>query len=235
MPEEWQKHLHQWATMNEKYKIAGNGGAMVPDRNEEYFLYQTLLGMWPLDQSELSGVLERLQSYAVKAIREAMVHTRWTRPNLAHEEGLKKFIAAILDEKQNTAFLEDFFSFHHDIAFYGMLNSLSQTLLKITAPGVPDFYQGSELWDFRLVDPDNRGTVDFARRIELLNSLKQNLSREKTEFVGELLKNWTDGRIKLYLILKALGFRQEFSQLFTDGDFVPAEISGERSENVTGF
>jgi (1->4)-alpha-D-glucan 1-alpha-D-glucosylmutase len=235
MPQEWQKRLHQWAAMNEQYKVAGNGGAMVPDRNEEYFLYQTLLGMWPLEESEFGGVLERLQSYAVKAIREAMVHTRWTRPNLAHEEGFKKFIAAILDEKQNHAFLEDFFSFHREIAFYGMLNSLSQTLLKITAPGVPDFYQGSELWDLRLVDPDNRGTVDFARRIKLLTSLKQMASRETAGFSGELLKNWTDGRIKLYLISKALRCRQEFGALFTDGNFVPAEVSGERSENVTAF
>jgi (1->4)-alpha-D-glucan 1-alpha-D-glucosylmutase len=235
MPQEWQRRLHQWAAMNEKYKIAANGDAMVPDRNEEYFLYQTLLGMWPLEQGELGGVLGRLQSYAVKAIREAMVHTRWTRPNLAHEEGLKNFIVAILDQKQNNVFLKDFFSFHRHIAFYGMLNSLSQTLLKITAPGVPDFYQGSELWDLRLVDPDNRGTVDFARRIELLSSLKQNASRETAVFAGELLKNWKDGRIKLYLISKALGTRQEFSKVFTDGDFVPAEISGERSENVTAF
>ena len=100
---------------------------------------------------------------------------------------------------------------------------------------MPDFYQGSELWDLRLVDPDNRGTVDFARRIELLTSLKQNASREAVGFAGELLKNWTDGRIKLYLISKALRCRQEFSELFTDGDFVPAEISGERSQNVTAF
>jgi (1->4)-alpha-D-glucan 1-alpha-D-glucosylmutase len=235
MPQEWQKRLHQWATMNEKYKIAGNGGAMVPDRNEEYFLYETLLGMWPLEQSELGGVLERLQSYAVKAIREAMVHTRWTRPNLAHEEGLKQFIAALLDEKQNNAFLQDFLRFHGDIAFYGMLNSLSQTLLKITAPGVPDFYQGSELWDLRLVDPDNRGTVDFARRVELLTSLKENTSLGTAGFASELLKTWRDGRIKLYLICKALRCRQDFGKLFTDGAFVGAEISGERSENVTAF
>ena len=235
MPQEWQKRLHHWSAMNEKYKIAASGGATVPDRNEEYFLYQTLLGMWPLEQSEVGGVLERLQAYAVKAIREAMVHTRWTRPNLPHEEGFKKFIAAILDEKQNHEFLQDFFSFHRDVAFYGMLNSLSQTLLKITAPGVPDFYQGSELWDLRLVDPDNRGIVDFVRRIELLTSLKQNTSREAAGFAGELLKNWRDGRIKLYLISRALQCRQEFTELFTDGDFVPAEISGERSQNLTAF
>jgi (1->4)-alpha-D-glucan 1-alpha-D-glucosylmutase len=235
MPQEWQKRLHQWASMNEKYKIAANGGPMVPDWNEEYLLYQTLLGMWPLEQSEMGRVLEQLQSYGVKAIREAMVHTRWTRPNLAHEEGLKKFIVAILDKKENSAFLEDFFSFHRHIAFYGMLNGLSQTLLKITAPGVPDFYQGSELWDLRLVDPDNRGTVDFSRRIELLKSLNQDATQEVAGFVRELLKTWTDGRIKLYLIAKALRFRREFSKLFTDGEFVPAEISGEQSQNVTAF
>jgi (1->4)-alpha-D-glucan 1-alpha-D-glucosylmutase len=235
IPQEWQKRLHQWAAMNEKYKIAANGGPMVPDWNEEYLLYQTLLGMWPLEQSEIGGVLERLQSYAVKAIREAMVHTRWTRPNLAHEEGLKKFIAAILDRGQNGAFLEDFLSFHRDIAFYGMLNSLSQTLLKITAPGVPDFYQGSELWDLRLVDPDNRGTVDFDRRVELLAVLKLDISGRKAEFASQLLANWTDGRIKLYLVSKALRCRQEFSKLFTYGDFMPAPISGDRSENVTAF
>ena len=235
MPQEWQKRLHHWASLNEKYKIAASGSTTVPDHNEEYFLYQTLLGMWPLEKSELGGVLERLQSYAVKAIREAMVHTRWTRPNLAHEEGFKKFIAAILDEKQNDAFLQDFANFHRDIAFYGMLNSLSQTLLKITAPGIPDFYQGSELWDLRLVDPDNRGTVDFAHRIELLDNLKLNAPREAAGFASELLNNWTDGRIKLYLISKALRCRREFSELFTDGDFVPAEISGERSQSVTAF
>src|ERR1700680_1464607 len=208
---------------------------MVPDRNEEYFLYQTLLGMWPLEQSELGGVLERLQSYAVKAIREAMVHTRWTQPNLAHEEGLKKYSAPIRDEKENHAFLEDFLSFHRDIAFYGMLNSLSQTLLKITAPGVPDFYQGSELWDLRLVDPDNRGTIDFARRVKLLNAVKQNDGQEPVQFAKELRKNWTDGRIKLYLIWKALVFRQRFNELFSNGDFLAAEVFGERAENVTAF
>jgi (1->4)-alpha-D-glucan 1-alpha-D-glucosylmutase len=234
IPQEWQKRLNQWATLNEKYKSGINGGA-VPDRNEEYFLYQTLLGMWPLQPSEQAGVLERLQSYVVKATREAMVHTRWTRPNLAHEEGLKKFVAAILDEQENRAFLEDFRDFHRQTAFYGMLNGLSQTLLKITTPGVPDFYQGSELWDLRLVDPDNRGTVDFARRVELLETVKCGHRQESNRFSEELMRDWTDGRIKLCLIWKALGFRQQCKELFTDGEFVPAEISGERSENITAF
>jgi len=234
IPQEWQKRLNYWASLNERHKTGGNGPT-VPDRNEEYFLYQTLLGMWPLRQNEFSGVLERLQSYAIKATREAMVHTRWTRPNLPHEQALTKFVAAILDEKQNSAFLEDFKDFDHQIAFYGMLNGLSQTLLKITAPGVPDFYQGSELWDLRLVDPDNRGTIDFTHRIELLAMLGNSGPQDTAEFAQDLLTNWTDGRIKLYLIWKALGFRQRFQELFTDGDFVPAEVTGDRAGNLTAF
>jgi (1->4)-alpha-D-glucan 1-alpha-D-glucosylmutase len=234
MPQEWGARLKQWAVMNERHKSRANG-APVPDRNEEYFLYQTILGVWPLQEGKAPEVVKRLQAYAVKATREAMVHTRWTRPNLAHEEGLTDFVAAILDETTNGAFLEDLRSFHRDTAYYGMLNSLSQTLLKITAPGVPDFYQGSELWDLRLVDPDNRGVVDFTQRMTFLDALKKDAEQASVSFAGELFSNWSDGRIKLYLVWKTLGFRREFSELFTDGEFVPADISGERAENVTAF
>ena len=234
MPEEWQQRLTKWAALNEFHKNKEND-QLVPDRNEEYFLYQTLLGMWPLEQRERPGVLPRLQSYAVKATREAMVHTRWTRPNIAHEEGLTAFVAAILDQTRSGEFLKDFADFHQQIAFYGMLNSLSQTLLKITTPGVPDFYQGSELWDFRLVDPDNRGPIDFERRIGALKSVKQSSTNELPGFGDELMRTWNDGRIKLYLIWKALCFRQKNAALFSDGDFERAEVSGERAENVTAF
>jgi (1->4)-alpha-D-glucan 1-alpha-D-glucosylmutase len=188
-----------------------------------------------LQEEEAPGVLERLQSYVVKATREAMVHTRWTRPNLAHEEGLTKFAASILHEKENGDFLEDFRGFHRRLAFYGMLNSLSQTLLKITAPGVPDFYQGSELWDLRLVDPDNRGTVDFERRIKLLQDIQQPAASGTPGGAAQLYESWTDGRIKLFVVWKALQLRQKLSGLFTDGEFVPAEVSGERAANVTAF
>jgi (1->4)-alpha-D-glucan 1-alpha-D-glucosylmutase len=234
MPQEWQERLHRWSALNEIHKVDVNG-VIAPDRNEEYFLYQTLLGIWPLDESELLGVQKRLEAYVVKATREAMVHTRWTRPNLAHEEGLTAFVATILNTGRNNAFLDDFRTLQRETAFYGMLNSLSQTLLKITAPGVPDFYQGSELWDLRLVDPDNRGTVDFAQRIELLKTLMQEASAASSLYAEQLLTNWSDGRIKLYLIWKALGFRRLFSELFTDGEFVALEASGARSENLTSF
>lgn len=234
MAEEWDARLQQWASLNEKFRVIGSG-TQTPDRNEEYFLYQTLLGMWPLAKSEEPGVLERLQAYAVKATREAMVHTRWTRPNLAHEDALKKFVADILDEKQNAKFLKDFREFQQGVAFYGMLNGLSQALLKMMLPGVPDFYQGSELWDLRLVDPDNRGTVDFVQRIELLETLKINAADENVEFADALMANWRDGRIKLYLIWKALGFRQQFRELLADGQFLPAEVTGPRAENLVAF
>jgi (1->4)-alpha-D-glucan 1-alpha-D-glucosylmutase len=116
-----------------------------------------------------------------------------------------------------------------------MLNSLSQTLLKITAPGVPDFYQGSELWDLRLVDPDNRGTVDFARRVELLRELTEKAAGDRTLNAKDLVENWADGRIKLYVIWKTLGLRQQLTELFTGGTYLPAQVSGERPENVTAF
>jgi (1->4)-alpha-D-glucan 1-alpha-D-glucosylmutase len=231
MPEEWKKRLERWSGMNSQHRLKLDVAA-VPDRNEEYLLYQTLLGMWPVEDWECDGVLQRLQAYAVKATREAMVHTRWTRPNVPHEDALKTFISSMLDENTNREFLDDFRELHEHTAFYGMLNSLSQTLLKITAPGVPDFYQGSELWDLRLVDPDNRGVVDFERRTALLREVKREAS---ASFAQELTKTWRDGRIKLYLINKALCLRKRFAPVFTVGEFVPAQVSGGGAQNLIAF
>jgi (1->4)-alpha-D-glucan 1-alpha-D-glucosylmutase len=234
IPEEWQTSLNSWSQQNANHKTEVDG-SLVPDRNEEYFLYQTLLGLWPLEDGDFQGLVSRLQSYAVKATREAMVHTRWTRPNMAHEEGVTAFIASILDPSSNATFLEDFLSFQKEIAVYGMLNSLSQTLLKIASPGIPDFYQGSELWDFRLVDPDNRGPIDFRSRIGLLQRLKQHDQTKSIDFAQELFANWRDARIKLYLIRNALIFRRTFCQLFSNGDFRRIEAIGDRSANVIAF
>ena len=171
MPEAWQSHLELWAKLNARHKEEVEGRA-APDRNEEYFLYQTLLGAWPLEGGSCETLVERLQAYLVKATREAMVHTRWTRPNQRHEEALQQFVARILSPAAED-FLRDFRPFQREIAYYGMVNSLAQMLLKIVSPGVADFYQGSELWDLRLVDPDNRAPVDFERRIAMLKQLAQ--------------------------------------------------------------
>jgi (1->4)-alpha-D-glucan 1-alpha-D-glucosylmutase len=234
VPEEWQNHLGQWAKENASHKFNVDG-QLVPDANEEYFLYQTLLGTWPLNSAALPQLLPRLQAYVVKATREAMVHTRWTRPNLRHEEALTRFVEAIVNPRLSERFLIDFRSFQERVAFYGMLNSLSQTLLKITCPGVPDFYQGTELWDYRLVDPDNRGPVDFAERMAMLTKMQVTGKNGSIEGVQELVRNWADGRIKLYCIWKALAFRKKNVALFSHGQFEPVTATGGRADNVLGF
>ena len=234
IPVDWEERLVRWSKMNASRKKLLKGQP-VPDRNEEIFLYQTLLGAWPLDKSGFANLVERLQAYAIKATREAMVHTRWTLPNVPHENALSKFIASALKCGKENAFLCDLSAFQQRIAYFGMINGLSQTLLKMTSPGIPDFYQGSELWDLRLVDPDNRQPVDFNKRTAMLAQLSETAEQELRGFAGELLNNWRDARIKMYLIWKALNFRRERPQLFARGDFVPLATAGRRHKNVVSF
>ncbi|MCU1334915.1 MAG: malto-oligosyltrehalose synthase [Bryobacterales bacterium] len=234
IPEDWERHLHCWSKLNACHRKLIQGQP-VPDRNEEIFLYQTLIGMWPFDAEERVTVNQRLQEYAIKATREAKVHTRWTLPNLPHEDALKSFIAEILDSRSDNAFLRDFTAFHNRIAYCAMINGLSQTLLKIISPGIPDFYQGSELWDFRLVDPDNRHSVDFTKRKVALARMQQDKEARLIYVADGLAKNWRDGWIQLYLIWKALNYRRRHGQLFSQGDFSPAMASGSRQENVSGY
>ena len=230
IPGQWKERLEHWAKLNTRYKTQLNGQP-VPDRNEEIFLYQTLLGMWPTDGHEDASLVDRLQAYAVKATREAMVHTRWTLPNTAHENALKKFVASILKTAPTSPFLRDFIPFQERIAYGGMVNALSQALLKIISPGIPDFYQGSELWDLRLVDPDNRRPVDFVQRSSMLAALKEH-PESSASFTDQLTEHWQDGKIKLYAIWKALNFRREQSKLFSQGDFLQLEATGPKGEHV---
>jgi (1->4)-alpha-D-glucan 1-alpha-D-glucosylmutase len=231
MPAEWKDHLDLWAAQNARHKEQV-GGHAVPDRNEEYYLYQTLLGVWPLEHQDCPTLLKRVQDHILKATREAMVHTRWTRPNQPHEDALLKFVARILSQDDNHEFLQDFRQFQKRLAYFGMVNSLSQALLKIASPGVPDFYQGSELWDLRLVDPDNRGPIDFRRRKAALESIARADSRQT---VHNYVEHWHDGCIKLYLIWKAIRFRRDHVDLFCDGEFVPLQSAGTNARNVTAF
>ena len=234
LPDDWDTHVNRWSKWNAGHRTLIHGQP-VPDRNEEIFLYQTLLGMWPLENTGMAMLTERLQAYAMKATREAMVHTRWTRPNVPHERALQRFVGAILKSGGKNLFLRDFSAFQKRIAYYGMLNSLSQTLLKIASPGIPDFYQGSELWDLRLVDPDNRQPVDFTKRKDLLAALKQVDHARPISFLDDLTQNWPDARIKLYLIWKALNFRRQHGELFSQGDFAQVKAYGRRQENVAAF
>ena len=231
IPGELKEHLEHWSTLNAGHKQQFNGHS-APDRNEEYFLYQTLLGVWPLETEAQESLLERVQDHLIKATREAMVHTRWTRPNQPHEDALKSFAARILSA-ENREFLDDFGQFQRTVAYYGMINGLSQTLLKIAAPGVADFYQGSELWDLRLVDPDNRGPVDFQKRTAVFQQI-QNAGKSKDE-LRDLLQNWTDGSIKMYLMWKALCFRREHVDLFQQGEMVPLQSAGCHADHVIAF
>ena len=164
-----------------------------------------------------------------------MVHTRWTRPNETHEKALRNFVTAILSPESAAEFLADLREFQKSVAYFGMANGLGQTLLKMTCPGVPDFFQGSELWDLRLVDPDNRTPVDFARRISALQELEQETAGRATAYARELAARWEDGKIKLFLIRETLGFRRQHAALFTNGDFLPAEVRGPSAENVVAF
>jgi (1->4)-alpha-D-glucan 1-alpha-D-glucosylmutase len=233
MPGEWQAHLELWARLNAKHKQDVDG-RLTPDFNEEYFLYQTLLGAWPIEHEPTAAFIARLQAYLVKATREAMVHTRWTRPNEKHEEALQRFVAGILSEEA-AEFMQDFQPFQQRVAYYGMVNSLSQVLLKIVSPGVPDFYQGSELWDLRLVDPDNRGLVDFDRRTSMLETIDQKRAAAPETFIDNLLDHWHGGCIKMFVTQRALQYRGQNSLLFQEGEFIPLEVTGRHSDNVVAF
>ncbi len=233
IPREWEAHLQRWSGLNAKHRV-NIAGQLTPDNNEEYFFYQTLLGVWPLAEGGFGELLPRVQEHLIKATREAMVHTRWTRPNQPHEDALQTFAARVLSA-DNLEFLGDFREFQEKIAYHGMVNGLAQVLLKIAAPGVADFYQGSELWDLRLVDPDNRGQVDFAERASALKGITNADSMSPETALRDLVTHWQDGRIKLYLMWKCLNFRRAHSDLFLKGEFVPLPCAGCHSANVVAF
>ncbi len=223
-----------WSELNRAHKGYVNGLA-APDENDEYFLYQTLVGAYPLMEAEYPAFVQRIKDYVIKAVREAKVHTAWLRPDSDYEEGFVHFIDQILDPTPDNAFLKDLREFQRAVSFYGMFNSLSQVLLKATMPGVPDFYQGTELWDLSLVDPDNRRPVDFEQRFGLLRDLKAAAETDLPGLLQTLLAQRQDGRIKLFLVHQVLQARQRWSALFQDGSYVPLDAVGVRSPNVVAF
>ena len=234
IPEIWKRAVQRWSRLNRKVKLVVDG-RLVPDRNEEYLLYQTLVGAWPrVSLDELFR--QRIREYMLKAVREAKVNTSWINPDSAYEDALMSFIDKVLDDRYPNRFLEDFISFQALITRCGMFNSLAQTLLKITSPGVPDFYQGAELWDLNLVDPDNRRPVDYTLRMVLLNDLNRAESViDPVRLVRDLLGTKEDGRVKLYLVRKALALRNRRRELFESGRYLPFEVTGEKAEHVCAF
>ncbi|GJL51777.1 MAG: maltooligosyl trehalose synthase [Nitrospirales bacterium] len=238
LPQQWRKHVSRWSQLNKKAKQIIDEQT-IPDRNEEYFLYQTILGCWPftpLEGPALEKFTNRIQEYMLKALREAKVHSSWLNPNEAYESAIQEFIAHILKPTRSRAFLKDVLSFQHIVAHYGMVNSLSQVLLKITAPGIPDFYQGTELWDFHLVDPDNRRPIEYENHRQALEDLNQTQQRDGTlALLRQLLEHPHNGHLKLWTTLKALQYRKAHASLFLEGDFQPLESDGPQSPHVCAF
>jgi (1->4)-alpha-D-glucan 1-alpha-D-glucosylmutase len=239
IPEIWAERAALWAHLNAGRRPQGDGYP-IPDPNDEYLLYQTLVGAWPLEgpdavtQPEFVG---RIQQYMEKATREAKVHTSWINPNDTYDEGLREFIGRILERDPKNEFLHDFAAFHEEyIAVAGMLNALSQTLLKLTLPGVPDIYQGQERWDFSLVDPDNRRPVDFDACRSALERIQTRLAAvDRSRLSSELLREWRGGDIKMYVTHLALDLRRRRSHLFQHGSYQPLAGSGPSAEHIVAF
>jgi (1->4)-alpha-D-glucan 1-alpha-D-glucosylmutase len=235
IPKEWKLHLRRWETVNKKFKQTVNG-ASVPDGNEEYTLYQTLIGMYPFQKTERKRVIPRLEGYIEKMLREAKIHSFWSEPNIEYENAVKAFVRDILNPSKTNLFLGEFLPFQEKIAQYGILNSLSQALIKMTAPGIPDLYQGTELWDLSLVDPDNRREIDYKLREKHIDEIrKKGDSPQVFEYIDELVAGRNDGRIKMFLLYKALQARKENENLFLNGDYEQIRITGRYRNNVIAF
>ncbi|HEY2416667.1 MAG TPA: malto-oligosyltrehalose synthase [Steroidobacteraceae bacterium] len=237
-PEEWARLVNVWARI-----LRGPTATPEPDRNDEYALYQVLLGSWPcelLDERECHGELmnafsQRVQQTMLKSIREARVHTSWAFPNAHYEEAMTALIDTGLTGSRASAFIAAFLPFARQVARCGVHNSLIQTAIKLTAPGVPDLYTGSELWDLSMVDPDNRRAVDYPLRVTLLRQMEQALSADGSTLFSQLLDQWGDGRIKLAVIACLLRHRNEQPDLYTHGDYQPLSASGPRAEEFGAY
>jgi (1->4)-alpha-D-glucan 1-alpha-D-glucosylmutase len=262
MPDRWQSCLSKWSRVNASKKRELEGASApenAPDANDEYLFYQTLLGVWPLaeslaeeaTQANVWGALlspgddeqyqtfkQRIRDYMLKAAKEAKVYTSWLNPYEEYEEALTRFVERVLQPSTRNRFLTDLAPLAASVAYFGHFNSLGQTLLKLTAPGVPDIYQGNELWNFSLVDPDNRRAVDYGRRAALLKQMAAAGRRKESgqlRYARELVEQWHDGRIKLWVTLRTLHFRRENATLFAGGAYVPLEATGERSDHLCAY
>jgi (1->4)-alpha-D-glucan 1-alpha-D-glucosylmutase len=239
IPDLWEEHAVRWATLNAGRKTLSEDELPIPDPNDEYLLYQTLLGAWPLGEMGVAAredFTARIRAYMEKATREAKVHTSWINPDAEYDAGLARFVDSVLEPSEGNEFLADFLALQPIVARMGMVNALAQTLVRLTAPGVPDVYQGREMWDFSLVDPDNRRPVDYQLRGRCLAELSERLTDgDPRELAAELVETWEDGRIKLYVTWRALRLREALEGLFATGEYVPLTPGGDAAEHVFAF
>jgi (1->4)-alpha-D-glucan 1-alpha-D-glucosylmutase len=211
LPDEWADALRRWMQMNPS--------ETAPDANEQILIYQTMLGAWPIE-------VDRLKQYVTKALREAKTNTCWIDIDEDYERRVFSFVEQLYGNNQ---FIDDFSRFQEKVAYFGALSALSQVVLKIASPGVPDVYRGTEVWDLSLADPDNRRPVDFASRKEMLEKLQHGVE------LKNLMENWSDGRLKMYVTWKLLNFRRDHPDLFQKGEYIPLHVSGKRANHVVAF
>jgi len=228
IPTEWRAAINRWSRINRKLKRRVDG-MLAPRRADEYVLYQTLIGTWPMESpgsAQTATYVQRLRDYMIKVCREANQFTNWVNPDEEYEAALVAFVTGLFDRRRSRAFLEDIDTFHRRVCDNGLVNALGQQVLKLTSPGVPDLYQGTELWDDSLVDPDNRRPVDFPRRAALL---------DKDAGMTDLWQAREDGAVKLAVTRRVLDFRASNPDLFALGDYLALEASGPRANHVVAF
>jgi (1->4)-alpha-D-glucan 1-alpha-D-glucosylmutase len=233
MPREWGRRVAHWLRLNRRHRSEIDGNA-VPGRNIEYLFYQVLVGAWPphldpADTEAIGALAERIEAAMIKSVREGKEQSSWSYPNEDYEAGLRRFVRSVLDSTRPNPFLADLAGFAAMLARPAAIASLAQLVLKLTVPGVPDIYQGAELWDFSLVDPDNRRPVDFALRRALLDEIAG-------ATVGDLAGHWQDGREKMFVAARLLALRREHPELFAAGDYQPLDIGeGRNSDRLCAF
>jgi len=244
--EDWEERVYRWRRWNRVHRAMARGQRL-PDANTEYLVYQTLVGAWPLEllghePTALPGELlaafrDRIAAYALKAAREAKVETSWVEPDPDFETALERFVRSILDPGLAPEFLTDLGTFVGRIARPGLWNALGKLLVQLTAPGIPDVYQGDELWNFLLVDPDNRRPVDFERRSALLDELVSDFDddAERAALLRGLVERPEDGRVKLHVLQRTLAVRRRLPRLFLEGSYQPLPIEGPAADRVLGF
>ncbi|MFZ3237083.1 MAG: malto-oligosyltrehalose synthase [Stellaceae bacterium] len=242
LPDEWARQVQTWSRIL-RARRGDVEGTAPPDRNDEYLFYQLLVGAWPAeltgvedpDPEQVRAFAERIEGAMTKSLREAKLHSTWASPDVAYEEAMLGFVRDALDTSRANAFLGVFLPFQERIARLGMRNSLVQTALKLTLPGMPDIYQGAELWDLSLVDPDNRRPVDYRTRIELLAQISASLQKNRGAAMLAMLADWRDPRIKLAVTATLLDYRRGHPRLFSEGGYEPLAATGPKADQVCAF
>ncbi len=238
IPDDWNRRLEHWRRLNSKHKVEIEEGLIAPDANEEYLLYQTLIGTLPCANNSADideTYIKRIQAYMTKANREAKVHSSWIHPADDYDDGVSRFVSTILSEEHAPEFLADLRKLTERVHSLALINSLAQTLIRCTAPGIPDTYQGTEVWDYSLVDPDNRRPVDYAARVAILENLEGIIALEPEARRKALLADLESGAPKMFVTAQALRMRRDRPELFMNHHYLPLEVSGSQSRHVFAY